>query len=109
MKIALLAAAFITLAVCMALLISYVIREENYDVIHEENYDLMCTVGKEYILCNPKNADPFLGRTAAHVTVLDKKEGYVQYAYTHELNNKSFTRFSRTYKEFIVLTNNCKL
>ena len=69
------------------------------------NYDSLCIVGNKYTLYPPNSQNPYEHYNAAHVTIVDKKNGYVQYCYTKEIKNDP-TYFSRSCKDFIDLTKN---
>ena len=94
-------------ALWIVLLVGFKCKENGY-VVSEENYDSQCIIGNKYALCPPKNSNPFDVRGIAHVTIVAKREGYVQYCYTSEIGSKYVTYFSRTCKEFIQLIDNCK-
>lgn len=65
-------------------------------------------VGNNYTICSPKDNNPFEERTVANVIITEKRDGFVQYCWAHEINKPGKMLYNRSCKDFVFLMNECK-
>jgi len=62
-------------------------------------------IGKTYVIKGIKEKDPFASQAKATVTIINIKQGYIQYCWHYDYKRKNITTFSRDCEGFIEMVN----